>query len=749
MLYFFRRYQRVFFFVITIVIIVSFSFFGSYSAFQEPVREDHVAFKTLTGKEVYHQHFENMRRFLATDSTDFVEVGRRANFLNDGVIRKNFLENGLAEVTMDPYLKSLEGDLKRRLQHEKKYRPYVHPAAPFIGADSAWSFFAPDLKSNYAQLIEEKDATSPAAFKARINLYMEQEKFTPEMLKQVIALQEQRYEWIKEDPNLSNLDLSLFGYHTVEDWFGQRFLQLATRFVIEAAAQAEAEGLVVTSEEAQADLMAQAAWALNLEMSLPMNANKKAPSVENYLDGSLAYMGMDRKEAIGLWKEVLQFRRFLGKADNTVFVDTTAFKRLAEVADASAELAVYSLPKTLHFAKAADLQRFEYYLNSVAERSSKDSLELPTNFKTVNEVLQSHPELVQKRYLLGTSSINKEELKSRVGVKETWNWETDEANWKQLVKKFPALEEGQAAPKNEDERFALLNKLDRETRAKVDNVARQALVKEHPEWVAAALQEHPPEVKEFSLRFGEWNTPFLGVSDPTELFALLDKAPLTNSQEIAAGAEPIEELKAFSADNKTYYRIFVIARADKPELLTFEEGVQAGTLDKGIDKNAPQDKTSNLSAQHRFDAAMKRYLDQMKTASPEEQQKLLQTQEEPEEGKLAVRQSLANQWLLERQDRTVQRKQFKGDDTASWQALLKALAMEQGSWSSVVTTEQGEAFFYQVLGLGEEQEGIVRDRTNEARALLAQEAERLLASQLTEKLQASGAIVLTENVEME
>jgi GcvH upstream region-like protein len=745
MLHFFRRYQRVFFILITFVIIVSFSFFGSYSAFQEPVREDPVAFKTLTGKEVYHQHFENMRRFLATDSTDFAVMGRKANFLNDGVIRKNFLENGLAEVTMDPYLKSLEGDLSRRLQHEKKYRPYAHPAAPFIGAENAWSFFAPDLKSNYAELVEEKDATSPAAFKARINLYLEQDKFTPELLRQVIALQEQRYEWIKEDPNLTNLDLSLFGYHTAEDWFGQRFLQLATRFVLEAAAQAEAEGLVVTNEEAQADLMAQAAWALNLEMSMPMNANKKAPSVANYLDGSLAYMGMDRNEAIGLWKQVLQFRRFLGKADNTVFVDPTAFKRLAEVADASVELAIYSLPEALHLSKAADLQRFEYYLNSVAEKRPEGSLELPTNFRPVKGVLMTHPELVQKRYLLGVSSISKEDLKARVGVKETWNWETDVANWKQLVKKFPVLEEGQTAPQNADERFAALSKLDRETRAKVDNIARQALVKAHPEWVAAALQEQPPEVKSYALRFGEGNTPFLGVKEPAELFALLDKAPLTNSQEIANGAEPIEELKAFSADNLHYYRIFVVARADKPELLTFEESLKAGALDKAIDKNAPQDKASN--AQHRFDAAMKRYLDQIKTASPEEQQKLLQTQDEQEVGKLATRQPLANQWLLEKQERTVKRKQFKGNDTASGEALLKALAMEQGNWSSVVTTEQGEAFFYQVLSRGEEQEEIVRARTNEARALLSQEAERLLASQLTEKLQAAGAIVLTENIE--
>lgn len=746
MLHFFRRYQRAFFIVITFVIIVSFSFFGSYSAFQEPVREDPVAFKTLTGKEVYHQHFENMRRFLATDSTDFVVMGRRANFLNDGVIRKNFLDNGLAEVTMDPYLKSLEGDLTRRLQHEKKYRPYAHPGAPFVGAESAWSFFAPDLKSNYTQLTQEIDATSPAAFKARINLYLEQDKFTPEMLRQVIALQEQRYEWIKQDPNLANLDLSLFGYHTAEDWFGQRFLQLATRFVLEASAQAEAEGLVVTNEEAQADLMAQAAWALNLEMSMPMNANKKAPSVANYLDGSLAYMGMDRNEAVALWKQVLQFRRFLGKADSAVFVDPTAFKKLAEVAEASVDLAIYSLPEALHFAKAADLQRFEYYLNSVAEKRPEGSLELPTNFRPVKGVLMTHPELVQKRYLLGVSSINKEDLKARVGVKETWNWETDEANWKQLVKKFPVLEEG-SAPKNADERFAALSKLDRDTRTKVDNVARQALVKEHPEWVTSALQEQPPEVEEFALRFGEGNTPFAGVKDPTEFFALLDKAPLTNSQEIASGAEPMEELKAFSADNTHYYRIFVVARADKPELLTFEESLKAGALDKAVDKNAPQDKFSNVSAQHRFDAAMKRYLGQLQTASPEEQQKLLQAQGEQEVGKLAVRQPLANQWLLEKHERTVQRKQFKGSDAASKEALLKSLAMDQGSWSSITTTEQGEAFFYQVLAKGEEQTEIVRARTNEARALLAQEAERLLAAQLTEKLQAAGTIVVTENLE--
>lgn len=64
MLDFFRKYQRYFFLVITVVIIISFSFFGTYSTLGSNAWREQIAFKAVNGHEVTRADVDEMTDFL-------------------------------------------------------------------------------------------------------------------------------------------------------------------------------------------------------------------------------------------------------------------------------------------------------------------------------------------------------------------------------------------------------------------------------------------------------------------------------------------------------------------------------------------------------------------------------------------------------------------------------------------------------------------------------------------------------------
>ena len=220
MLDFFRKYQRYFFLVITVVIIISFSFFGADSTLGSNNWREQIAFKAVNGHEVSRMDLDEMAQFLATDNEDKMTFGGAwgPNFLNDGVIRKDFLETGLGEELALAYAQDLQPDIEKRLTKEKKYVLYTHPLAPYLSVSNAWNHFAPEMNANFDALRAAENGMDPRAFKSRVNLYLGEKKIPAPTLRYVLRYQEKQYNWLQPDDKLNQTDLSLFGYHTVEDW---------------------------------------------------------------------------------------------------------------------------------------------------------------------------------------------------------------------------------------------------------------------------------------------------------------------------------------------------------------------------------------------------------------------------------------------------------------------------------------------------------------------------------------------------
>ncbi|SCA62824.1 Uncharacterized protein SCG7086_AE_00110 [Chlamydiales bacterium SCGC AG-110-P3] len=797
MLQFFRRYQKILFFFTTGVIAISFSFFGSYSAMNETTIEDPVVFYTVDGSGVKRSEMEQMILFLATDVYDKQSVGWGwgPNFLNDGVVRYDIVASGLAPVIAEKYFPAMKEELNSRLQKEKRFRPYIHPQARFINAEMTWSHFAPELKASYDALRASANAVNKETFQHRIDCYLAESQFPGYALAQVMRYQEGQYDWVQADPTLTQQDLALFHYHSAEDWFGRAFVRLCSQFVINAAKVAEERGYVVTKEEALADLMRHANDSYQYEQSSPEVAYSGS---NDYMAEQLRRMNIGRTRAVKLWRQVLLFRRLMNDARDSVFVDPLVYEQMLAFSGAAVTVDEYCLPEEFRFDNARSMHRFEVYLDAIAERDPKDPLALPHRFKSSSEVMRSNPALVQRRYALAVSSVDKEHLEARVGVRDTWNWEVMDLNWAKLIAEFPELRA--ASTGDESQRYNILANLDPNTRNRIDAFARAAIVKEHPEWISETLGAAKIQVGEYSLAYGGKNFPFEGVTDRHELIAFLDGANIVDPAHIEH-VDADASLAAYTGDETHYYRILVLDRSSAgDEIMNFSEALVNGAADELLDnllkkaygairekdpesyrqadgrwktlndvkakvaneyfaplhqqvysdylvhggKKAPTEPTGDFSAVHRVDAGMRLLRDQV-AASPEAAIDLLREgiPTDVTYGKLSLRIDPTDQWRLVKEERVVERNQYDGDLSNSSVGLGYLLTLKEGEWSPVLRSDDGHASFALVRTFGISNSDVLKKKVEEAGMLLGAEAQQILCRELLEGFRVADAIDLT------
>jgi GcvH upstream region-like protein len=791
MLDFFRRYQRYFFLVITVVIIISFSFFGTYSTLGSNTWREQIAFKAVNGREVTRSDVDELALFLATDNEDKMLYGGMwgPNFLNDGVIRKDFLETGLGQELVLAYQSDLQADIDKRLIKEKKYTLYSHPQARFLSVENVWNHFIPEMNTYFETLRTAENGLDADAFNSRVKLYLTEKKLPASTLRYVLRYQEKQYNWLKPDEKLNQADFSLFGYHTLEDWFGPHFTRLISEFIINAAILAEDRGYEVSKAEVLADIVrnTQLSYQQNLN-----NPNLGVTSSEEYLNEQLRRLNMDQARAIKIWRQVLLFRRYFHDAGATVLVDNMAHQNLQEFAHKNVTLDLYRLPSSLRLANYDDLQKFEVYVQAVAEPDKSDPLALPQQFLAVAEVANAYPELTQKRYELEVAQVSQKKLQSRIGLRELWNWEVENQNWQILAKQFPILSAKTADTR--EERFEVLDGLDSTTHNLVDTFAKQSIIKTHPEWIDQALTEAKSEKMIVGLRTQGGKMPFSGLDqkDKRQAFIqLLDHASL--------GEKPAQDspLYHFSADQQTYYRIIVLDRAAKSEILTFAEARSDGTLDdirdRILEKHYSAIREQNPSLYQREnkewksfktvrDSVANQYFERTLLALESVQQTLfpdldkkfsskdqasslrfypylnkvkedleknstqadqwIKTQaaaEKNQPASLSQLPTLADQWKIEKNTLTIDRQNQEGSVD-----VAEALVLNVDAWSTLKTPPNGDLAFYQVKnhGMTTHQPANIAQQTREAQSSLGNEAQRHLMQLVLKELKSKNALSL-------
>lgn len=788
MLEFFRKYQRYFFVVIAVVIVISFSFFGTHQAITNPKEvPDHPIGIAVDGSQMRKKEVDEISRFLWSDRMDMQLTEKRVmpNFFNDGVIRKDFLSSGLGVMLASEYFESIRDSFESRVEKHKHFRPYQHPTAPFIGVESLWGQVLPVQKENLDKFLKGNLPVDANLFSLLVDLYLGETAFPPNVLREYLMFQQKHYNWVQPDPALPQTDLNLFQCTSVQDWFGSDFMQLVSQFVHNTALIAKKKGYHVSREEARVDLFRNGYEALQAQ-----NRSEEVDQAElsNLWKQQLMYLGMDEKAALTVWQKVMLMRRLFEDYGNAALLDSHQYQKFHSYASKSALVDLYQLPPALQLGDFNSLMKLIYYTQAVSAEETS-GMELPQKYISVQRAKKLYPELVRSRFLIEVAEVNKEDLALNVSLKEMWDWQLDPVNFKALEKEFPELAVSRAT--DAESFFAALEKLSPDVHRKLDHASRLKIVDLHPEWIAAALDEASLQTKEISIAPKGSQVGLTGLENATELMQLLSVASLKGSLESDDQAlQARSALEQYSANGKTYYRIHVLDKSPEMTLMTFAEARENGVIDKLLEehlekeyrklraqnptpfkaesgewkpfnevknevgrlvyKDVLQDIDQKVAQvgvtvdQKRFEDlngfypkySLYRY---MQAALSDIRIKgqastyLTKAHLVPEEGKLSPRPALSDQWKI-----AVESKVYKNYEKSPWfdESLF---AMVEKGWSTIKAPRDGKLSFFQLQEKQVPEETYLQE-IKQGRQVLSVEAQRFLMTEVLDELKAKDAI---------
>lgn len=556
MLEFFRKHQKIFFVFVTIIIVISFSLVGINTQMMESTPDKQIG-KTVNGKPIYSKELVVLSQLLSHSIFDTDRSSSWPHLLNDGVIEKNFLETGLAVMLAEQYFSYLEPELKKKEQTISLFTPYTHPYAAQLSCRAIWKSYSPGLLEHLDQL--KNSAMDIHGFSILCQLYLDQIAFPKEAMQQILHFQEQKEAELK-DPRLAEIELSLFGFKNVKDWFGNRFIYLASQFILNVSSLAEQKKYQITKQEVQTDLLQNIYQGYK---QLFQNKSIEPSQAMQYFQRELQVLGLNEADVVNAWRHVMLFRRLVLDTSGSVFNDPLAQKQFHLFADQSVEVKLYELPSYLRLPDFSALLKLQVYLEAVS-LEQPESLHLPLEFASLDSIEARQPELVQKKVEVRLSSVNIEELTALISLKNTWAWEATDEGWSFLQKRFPEL-------KNCSDRIERLDQI--EDRNSIDQVARLEMVRQDKELIKQALQQRPLKTIQLSLRTKPLaQGPYRFFLNDKTCTAFLESAPLGSIEE------------CYSVDTSNFYYIELVSRNDQKELVSFEEAVQDGTLDAILDQ---------------------------------------------------------------------------------------------------------------------------------------------------------------------
>jgi len=555
MLQFFRRYQKIFLVVVTFFIVVSFVFFGASSTFSQKNDEPNWEIGHLIdGSPLMSKKLYGMKRLT---HGGLEEGSRGMNLLSGSFVHHEIVLTGQGELLASNYFDELLPELSEKWARIKQYVPYAHPYSPYISASSVWSQFAPEILDLLNQVALAPSEFSKEELPLMFQLYQAQSAFPAHMLHRILFFQERQTEEIRPDPGLPQAHLALFGFDSVEDWFGVKFTELASQFILNTACIAKEEGYKISSDEAKIDLYRNVQKGL---AAYQQGNEITSEDVQKYYAHGIRSLGLTEKEAVALWQDVLLHKRFSGEVKGAVLIDRLALDQFKSSAKSIAQVEEYRLPRALQLTQFRQLLTLQCYLEAVSEG---DNFFQYPKLRSVEEIKNESPELIVKSVDFEIATVTKAESAAKLTLKQTWNWEVQEENFERLQVAFPEL--GINAKETELERIEALEKLDKKTRFAVDQFARLALIEAEPQWIDQALAKAPITPQTLSIPL-KGDTPFSG-----EHFL-----------ELIENRDP--SLARYSQDGETFHQIHVLKHDEAFSLLSFEEANREGILDRMVNE---------------------------------------------------------------------------------------------------------------------------------------------------------------------
>ncbi len=513
MLHFLRLHQRSLLLFLTVVIITSFVFFGTYGAFMKPPQKgDLQVYKKTDGKEISHEQMERFKKFLASDSEVIPSNSAFPNYLNTGFLHKEIITTqAIIEIALKEWEK-VGPELEDKIKVEKLWSPYSHSESASVGAMNVWKIFAPAIPEELAKLKITEERT--ALLKTHFSLMSAERAFPEAYLTQILLWQQSKQADLSEEVQQHKGYLSLFGYKDVTDWMGLKLYESTIKSIIEVAVRAESEGIKVSDAEARKYLRTaseagrQKAQVLKLDFLA-----LKSP--ESFYGQQLQILHMSEEEAIETCRPLLLVQKLIAREAQ----ERSSEEAIEKVKQEIASVDLYEMDAAWHFQKAEELYLFESYLENINRKS---------------------PELFDQTFQVEIREVSAQDIV----LKDVWSFQLKEEGFRKLRARFPEL----AVVKTAEERAQILDSLQPVLRANIDNYTKGLIFKENPVIIDSLLEDATPRIIHLTLPLkGALKEPLKGLKESSLLYSKL---------------KANESLKKISFNEETFYRIIPLQQEE-------------------------------------------------------------------------------------------------------------------------------------------------------------------------------------------
>src|ERR1700719_584410 len=120
MMNFLRKHQKKMLMIVTIMIIASFTFFGTSATLNSRDISDKKVAVALDGSSIMERELAAMIRFMTMGTNE--------------MLKNDLMSTGLTTILAERYFDELKGDFEEKLEKARRFTPYAHPQAPFLSA---------------------------------------------------------------------------------------------------------------------------------------------------------------------------------------------------------------------------------------------------------------------------------------------------------------------------------------------------------------------------------------------------------------------------------------------------------------------------------------------------------------------------------------------------------------------------------------------------------------------------------------
>jgi len=710
MIKFLRKHQRIFFIIITVVIVITFSFFGTYSVTQrDKGPKDRNLTTSINGTTIKFLETQKLSLMLANNYYSGL-----TNLFNKNILSEDFIDTGIAKVLVKNYFNVVKPYLESHFDRIKKTNLFTHAQYKNISVENVWQQYCPEMLTVFNRIKEAKEVNE-TFFADLLRLYVLQDNLPPMVLKRILYYQmlnyQQQYGNTAADYELVNNDFYLFGFKSASEWFGHNFIDLVSEFVLNVADLAKSSGCKVLTEEVYSYLIS----TLKENLERIENADRFPKDLKSCFQYQCRLLGMKVNDVIDAGEKILLFKKYFNDKANAVFVDTQLNQQLVEFTHKQAEVTAYKLPSYLSLQDSEKQYLLALYWQCVGKEPLTDQ------YYPIEQIKEKYPEFLQKTVQIKCVGLTKEEAGLSISEKALWDWQTKEENWQQLITKFPELK------KNKKEPFEALEELSSSVRHHVDAFSRSKMLSD--EFILAALKKK--EMKDVTLKINAKDKcvdGLVGINDVAQLMLFLQSK---------------EHSQKYTQDNETYYLFQEMKEQDSLHLLTFEDLLSDGSLRALLQNKLKEAHKSNYTDKS-FNEAKPLLLNMLFPIDVKSQflsymDKLCSQLQQNKDDFLFKdgRRTVANQWQIEKEDKVLDKTDYKDSP----------IFTEKVGFITKPLIEGSSILFYRVNNFKTDEEAVLKELQKEKTAL-SNEVKLHLAEQVMIKILEKNAILLPirENV---